>query len=78
MWGLTLKPKAAVLTVHLALTIVTAILLTIVHLLYAFSSRFPLPFRRSLGGQTWLGPLMNCPLFVMMMLIINVCYIPLK
>jgi hypothetical protein len=31
-----------------------------------------------LSGQTWLGPLITCPLFVMMMLTSNVCYIPLK
>ena len=32
----------------------------------------------NLSGQTWLGPLITCPLFVMMMLTSNVCYIPLK
>ena len=31
-----------------------------------------------LSGQTWLGPLITCPLFVIMMLTSNVCYIPLK
>jgi hypothetical protein len=29
-------------------------------------------------GKVWLGPLVTCLLFIMMMLTNNVCYIPLK
>ncbi len=32
----------------------------------------------NMTGKVWLGPMITCPIFIMMMLTNNVCYIPLK